>query len=89
MFLGSPNTPRYGYELLRDTGMKSGSLYPILHRFEELGWVDGKMHLSPGNRPPRRVYCLDASGRPGAQAALDRFLEVKDITSAELLAMLA
>ena len=89
MFLASPHAPLYGYELLRNTGMKSGSLYPILGRFELLGWVVGEMQESPGNRPPRRVYRLEPNGTVQAQAALDRFLEVKELTAADLPTMLA
>ena len=60
----------YGYELLQETGIKSGSLYPILGRFESLGWICGEMQESPGGRPPRRVYTLDPNGAADASAAL-------------------
>lgn len=42
-FLESPKGRFYGYELLQATGMKSGSLYPVLGRFEDLGWIRGEM----------------------------------------------
>ena len=74
-FLTSPTGRFYGYQLLQATDMKSGSLYPILGRFESLGWIRGEMQESPGSRPPRRVYQLDPDGATQAKEALDRFKE--------------
>ena len=82
-FLDTPSG-LYGYELLQETGMKSGSLYPILGRFERLGWIRGQMQDSPDSRPQRRVYTLDPDGAAEASAALERFLKVKNVTQAEL-----
>lgn len=82
-FLRSPTTPRYGYELLRDSGIKSGSLYPILGRFEKLGWIRGSVESSPGGRPPRRVYEMTVEGVEPAQAALDRFFAEKQVPQSE------
>ncbi len=37
--LGSaPNDWCYGYELMKATGIKSGTLYPVLMRYEPLGF---------------------------------------------------
>ena len=83
-FLHTPHGHFYGYELLQETGMKSGSLYPVLGRFEDLGWIRGEMQQSPGGRPPRRIYVLDPEGAAVAQKALDRFIERKQLTIAEL-----
>lgn len=83
-FLASPAGRFYGYELLQETGMKSGSLYPVLGRFEDLGWIHGEMQESPGGRPPRRVYRLDPNGAAAAQAALDRFLAQKQLNLSDL-----
>jgi DNA-binding PadR family transcriptional regulator len=54
----------YGYDLLGTTGLKSGSLYPILVRladrgFLEAAWEDG----FPQGRPPRHLYRLSPAGR--------------------------
>lgn len=83
-FLQSPNGRFYGYELLQETGMKSGSLYPVLGRFEDLGWIRGEMQDSPGGRPPRRVYVLNPDGTAAAQTALDRYLDHKQLTVSDL-----
>jgi DNA-binding PadR family transcriptional regulator len=76
-FLAAPTEPRYGYELMQETGIKSGSLYPVLGRFERLGWITCQAEESVDHRPPRRLYTLVASSTGDAQAALDRFLDAK------------
>lgn len=77
LLLEDITVPRYGYELMRDTGIKSGSLYPILGRFEGYGWIEGAMEHTENGRPPRRVYRVRPDGIGTAQAALDRYIEVK------------
>ena len=58
-----PRACQYGYELSKQTGLKSGTLYPILMRLSDQGllnscWKDAER---PG-RPPRHVYRLTATG---------------------------
>ena len=55
---------RHGYELSKETGLKSGTLYPLLMRFAERGWVEARWTeaAAPG-RPPRHIYRLTAEGR--------------------------
>ena len=55
---------RYGLELAALTGLKSGSLYPILLRLADRGllescWLEPQR---PG-RPPRHAYRITAAGR--------------------------
>ena len=61
----------YGYGIAGDTGLKSGSLYPILIRLADRGlvearWEDGQ----PAGRPRRHLYRLTPEGLAGARAAL-------------------
>jgi PadR family transcriptional regulator, regulatory protein PadR len=60
-------TGRYwGYELSRQAGVRSGVLYPILHRMLDEGWLeDGWEDPAQlgGKRPPRRYYELTDRGR--------------------------
>jgi PadR family transcriptional regulator len=53
----------HGYELSKITGLKSGTLYPILLRLHDEGWLEAKWE-SPGEqgRPPRHLYRITASG---------------------------
>jgi PadR family transcriptional regulator, regulatory protein PadR len=59
MFLEDPAEPRYGFELMRATGQPSGTLYPILAKFEKHGWLTlGTEDIDPKKegRPARRFY---------------------------------
>jgi PadR family transcriptional regulator, regulatory protein PadR len=61
----------YGYALARQTDLQSGTLYPILMRLEQRGWLDTQWETPPpGGRPPRHMYRLTSSGRASAVAAL-------------------
>jgi DNA-binding PadR family transcriptional regulator len=67
-FLGAPSEWRYGYDLSRETGLKSGTLYPILMRLEAQGWLETSWQetQTPG-RPPRHMYRLTRDGAARAQ----------------------
>lgn len=74
--LRRPEEPHYGYEIMRATGVKSGSLYPILEQIEAAGWVTSRWEVideARVGRPPRRWYRLTAEGRCAALSALDEF----------------
>jgi DNA-binding PadR family transcriptional regulator len=83
LFVNSPHRPLYGYELMQATGIKSGSLYPVLGRFEANGWIEGHMEESIGGRPARRIYTVEAAALPQARAALDRYFEAKGVPAEE------
>src|ERR1700744_4642932 len=63
VLLEQPRKWRHGYDLSRDTGLKSGTLYPILMRLCERGLLESKWEEStePG-RPPRHMYKLTTAG---------------------------
>lgn len=83
IFVAEPTTQRYGYELMRATEIKSGSLYPVLGRFEQLGWISGSLEPSPDGRPPRRVYSFNPDATRAANEALDRYVEAKQVAPTE------
>ena len=63
--MSKPDDRLWGYDLSKETGLRSGVLYPILHRMLDEGWlVDGWEHLDPAidKRPPRRYYRLTEEG---------------------------
>ena len=62
--LGSqPSDWRYGYDLVRELGIKSGSLYPILIRLAERGLLETCWETDgPVGRPPRHIYRLSSQG---------------------------
>lgn len=59
----------HGYELCRQVGIKSGTLYPLLIRLAAQGYLEAQWRapVEPG-RPPRHAYRLTAAGRALAQA---------------------
>jgi PadR family transcriptional regulator, regulatory protein PadR len=61
--LASPRVWRHGYELSKDTGLKSGTLYPLLMRLSDQALLDSKWQEPAGaGRPPRHVYRLNKQG---------------------------
>ena len=58
-----PSRWRYGYDLVTEVGLKSGSLYPILVRLADRGLLDATWEPGPDGRPPRHLYRLSAAGR--------------------------
>ena len=69
--LAQPRAWRHGYDLSLQTELKSGTLYPVLMRLSDRGFLDFKWEESelPG-RPPRRMYRLTAEGIAHARSEL-------------------
>ncbi len=66
-----PVTWRHGYLLARETGLRSGTLYPILIRLAERGLVEACWEGGqPAGRPRRHLYRLSSEGLAAARAAL-------------------
>ncbi|MFF0458500.1 PadR family transcriptional regulator [Nocardia africana] len=69
--LDSPRDAFYGYDLSKSTGIKSGTLYPLLVRLEEAGWLEsGWEQTEVEGRPRRRFYKLTVEGLEGAHGVL-------------------
>jgi PadR family transcriptional regulator PadR len=62
--LGDHPAPwRYGYDLARQTGLASGTLYPILGRLADRGLLETRWEDDPPEgRPRRHLYRLTARG---------------------------
>lgn len=68
--LNWPEEWQYGYNLMEKTGLASGTLYPMLMRLCDQGYLETKWIASPlAGRPPRHAYRLTASGRQLAHDA--------------------
>jgi PadR family transcriptional regulator PadR len=74
--------PRHGYEISKLIETRSGgrlrfhvaSLYPLLYRLEERGWIQGRWVEKAGQRR-RRFYRLTAEGRKALAAQRDTWRE--------------
>ncbi len=63
----------YGLGLMRKTGLPSGTVYPILARLEDAGWVVSRWEDSASRGPRKRLYQLTPVGARealGAEAEL-------------------
>lgn len=67
--------PTWGLEIIKNTGRPAGSIYPILDRLENLGWVTSAWEENTDRKGPRRrLYQLTAEG---AKAAPDVIASAK------------
>ena len=62
---------RHGYDIARETGVKSGTLYPILMRLADRGWLEACWEdEQPTGRPRRHLYRLTSEGLARSSQAL-------------------
>ena len=69
-FVEHPTHWRYGYELSRETGLKSGTLYPILMRLEKYKLLEARWVVTQDGVPPRHTYRLTPNGLELARTQL-------------------
>ena len=75
--LGEPEADWYGLDLSKRSGLKPGTIYPILDRLLKAGWLERRWEqIDPvvEGRPRRRLYRLTGVGAPAARRALDDHL---------------
>lgn len=72
---------KYGFDIMDETGLKSGSVYRALSRLEELGLARSKWEAArlavQEKRPRRRYYTITGAGKAelaSARAALAAFI---------------
>src|SRR6185312_3487409 len=66
----SPAQWWHGYDIAKRTGLKSGTLYPILIRLAERGLLESSWEEEqPAGRPRRHLYRLTADGLAASAAA--------------------
>ncbi len=74
-FLDAPEDEPYGFQLTQATGLKAGTLYPILQRLLAEGWLSARweeIDEHEAGRRRRRYYRLTAEGERNARARNDR-----------------
>lgn len=66
-FLQDPTDWKYGYDISRNTGLRSGTLYPILMRLADRKLLDTVWEAAEISKPPRHLYRLTPDGLQFAQ----------------------
>lgn len=70
LLLASGKDWRHGYDLARESELKSGTLYPLLMRLSDQGLLESRWETGePGSRP-RHMYRLTAQGALAAKELL-------------------
>ncbi len=68
---------KYGFDIIEATGLRSGTVYPLLRRFEDAKWVRSKWEqvriAREQSRPPRKYYELTSAADKMLAAARERF----------------
>lgn len=75
---------RYGFDILEQTGLTSGTVYPALERLERLGlaesrWEDARV-AHEEKRPPRRYFTITGKGKAELIEALHRYKALAPLT---------
>ena len=68
---------RHGFDIINASGLRAGTVYPILRRLEAEGLVSSvwerAMRAHAEGRPPRRNYRVTAAGKKALSEALLRY----------------
>lgn len=75
VLLEAPADKHYGLQIGKAAQLRTGSLYPILARLEESGWVRGEWEMADprdAGRPRRRYYTLTPTGHASARQELEQ-----------------
>ncbi|QTI50319.1 PadR family transcriptional regulator [Streptomyces nojiriensis] len=72
-FLAAPADEHYGLQVAEVAELPGGTIYPILIRLEQCGWLESRWEdIDPQEegRPQRRYYRLSDRGAQAATAAM-------------------
>jgi PadR family transcriptional regulator len=68
---------RHGFDIMDASGLKSGTVYPILRRLEDAGMLRARWeavaNARDAQRPPRRYYQITGAGSRALNEAADQF----------------
>lgn len=82
VFLAEPTKQQFGFDLMETLDLSSGTLYPILTRLRQAGWITVETEdIDPKaeGRPARRYHQLTAEGEVAAVQALARMRALYDL----------
>lgn len=77
VFFDTPSTPFSGSCIHRKIGLANGTIYPILCRLEQAGWLESKweeIDPSEEGRPRKRLYRLTRTGAIKTEAEFNLLL---------------
>ena len=73
-FAAAPARWHYGYTLMTALELSSGTLYPVLMRLADAGWLDTRWEAPVrSGRPPRHMYRLAGGAAPEVRALLRKW----------------
>lgn len=77
-----PDEELYGLKIAKAIERPTGSVFPILARLEQVGWVISEWETSDPTRrgPRRRFYRLSPEGLAGARAVLSERRPTRRLT---------
>lgn len=70
----APESGTAGADISKETGMRSGTLYPILFRMEQAKWITSEwedVNPSKVGRPRKRLYTLTPLGLREGRSVFD------------------
>jgi PadR family transcriptional regulator, regulatory protein PadR len=75
---------RFGFDIIDVTGLRSGTVYPVLEKLEGAGlvtstWEDAE-RARRDKRPPRRYFDLTKAGVAALTEGLDRYRNLKPVS---------
>lgn len=71
LLLATPEQSRYGHELTKHTDINKNTVYRILSRFEQRGWLTSELvDNKERGKPARRYYKLTKQGQVAASQLL-------------------
>jgi DNA-binding PadR family transcriptional regulator len=77
---------KYGFDIIDATRLRSGTVYPLLRRLEETGFVRSKWEnvsiARSSNRPPRKYYELTKAAHELVANAKARFPSLSAVPDA-------
>ena len=74
--LAAPSRWFHGYTLLKELELPSGTLYPVLMRLAEIGWLETAWETGGrAGRPPRHLYRVSPGIRTEVRALLRQWRE--------------
>jgi PadR family transcriptional regulator PadR len=78
---------RFGFDIMDQTGLTSGTVYPALERLEELGYVRSRWEdealAHKEARPARRYFEITAQGSRALVEGLARYPLLRSVTRHE------